>query len=224
MNRDESIQRGPEIAPTLHQNAWIAPIDSESKGTWMGVHASGIVLCLLNRYDDAAKNIADITKSRGALIPQLLNHTSADDIEKSLYTFIPNGMAPFILVMSSPTRQLLASWTGKAYNVSALKPNEWHFFTSSSFKEAEVSAYRHDLFEEWRRKAIFEGLLPAIHVQQDAQKATHSPLMKRPETATRSITQAVMRPNLPHMMRYWGDIEKLNSSTPAVTLQIDSYS
>src|SRR6185312_11981515 len=53
-NRDERHTRRPAQAPTVRQNGgvrFIAPIDGEEGGSWIGVNEFGLTLCLLNRYD-----------------------------------------------------------------------------------------------------------------------------------------------------------------------------
>ncbi len=47
MNRDEARSRGSEVSPKHHQPAntpdWLAPLDSDTGGTWMGVNEFGTV-------------------------------------------------------------------------------------------------------------------------------------------------------------------------------------
>src|SRR3982751_1081178 len=53
-NRDERHTRRPAQAPTVREDQgvqFIAPIDGDEGGSWIGVNQFGLTLCLLNRYD-----------------------------------------------------------------------------------------------------------------------------------------------------------------------------
>ena len=49
MNRDEQPTRAPGIPPTIHEGRvrWIAPIDGQSHGTWIGATDQGVTLAIL---------------------------------------------------------------------------------------------------------------------------------------------------------------------------------
>src|SRR5438093_13721072 len=79
MNRDERYDRGPEAPPRLIHGepgrpSWLAPFDTASGGTWIGVNDRGIVSCILNGSEpaDEAHGEPAAVPSRGSIIPRIL--------------------------------------------------------------------------------------------------------------------------------------------------------
>lgn len=206
MNRDEARNRAPESPPMLAETstgpAWIAPRDGASGGTWMGVNALGLVACLLNRYVDATP-AAPGAASRGEIVPGLL----AQGTLKAARTWLehavdPARYAPFTLVLVDAEASVVAGWDGRAIEWSALAA-PWAMVTSSLFDSEQVLAWRTEAFAAWRAAgAPFEGALPAFHLLQPAGEAFCAPLMSRPVSCTRSITQAEVPPAGACLLRY----------------------
>lgn len=64
MNRDELWTRGVAEGPALREGGavrYLAPIDSDAGGTWIGVNAYGVTLCLLNHYPEAGEPMVRTT-------------------------------------------------------------------------------------------------------------------------------------------------------------------
>ena len=79
MNRDERWERAPEEAPRriagdALRPSWLAPFDSASGGTWIGVNERGVASCVLNGYEPADKGLRGdpSVPSRGSIIPRIL--------------------------------------------------------------------------------------------------------------------------------------------------------
>jgi hypothetical protein len=54
-NRDERDSRQPALGPRLHEQngvKYIAPVDGDHGGSWIGTNEFGMSLCLLNRVGD----------------------------------------------------------------------------------------------------------------------------------------------------------------------------
>ena len=53
-NRDELHSRSPEVAPqefdTAQGGVWLAPLDPDSRGTWLMTNQYGVTVVLLNDY------------------------------------------------------------------------------------------------------------------------------------------------------------------------------
>ena len=87
-NRDERRTRKPAIPPALRQKGpsrFIAPLDGNFGGTWIGVNEHGLTLCLLNGHagDDVAAPTADYT-SRGLLLTSLIDSRSTAQLARRL--------------------------------------------------------------------------------------------------------------------------------------------
>ena len=79
MNRDERYDRAPEEEPRRipgepGRPAWLAPFDSASGGTWIGVNERGVCSCLLNGYEPEDEELRKdpAIPSRGSIVPRIL--------------------------------------------------------------------------------------------------------------------------------------------------------
>src|ERR1051326_2071127 len=100
MNRDEKIARGSGFPPEIHEFEGakaIYPSDGDG-GTWFATNECGIALALLNWNDIAPPGAALKTRSRGRVIPSLINSRSLGDLRAVLSVSNFAGMMPFRLV------------------------------------------------------------------------------------------------------------------------------
>lgn len=207
MNRDEARTRGAESPPVLARAdtgvCWLAPRDSDSGGTWMGLNDRGLVACLLNRYHDAEVPPPAGPHSRGELVPQVLAHATLPAARAWLETSLDlQPYAPFTLVLADRWDRCALAWNGREAAWSAL-PAPWALVTSSFFEPARVLPWREQAFSAWLAAgAPFSGPWPAFHVLQPEGESFCAPLMSRAVSCTRSITQAVVRPDAPWCLRY----------------------
>jgi uncharacterized protein with NRDE domain len=75
-NRDERCARKPALPPRLQGRGevrFIAPVDGEHGGSWIGVNQFGLSLCLLNRYQDRERETTEPMVSRGLVLLELLD-------------------------------------------------------------------------------------------------------------------------------------------------------
>jgi len=211
MNRDERRRRAEELAPRKagggDRPAWIGPADGAKGGTWFGANDRGVVACLLNAY--AAGDLAllgrDDLPSRGGIIPRLLAQSPEQARAWLRSGFDPSPFPSFTLVVVG------AGW-GEAYawrldrgvTVSAI-PDGWSMVSSSLWRSGEVVAWRQARFDEWLREGAheIEGV-PAFNLREAPGRREWSPLMTRPVSITRSLTQAELRAGSNRLtMRYW---------------------
>jgi hypothetical protein len=211
MNRDERRTRGDEIAPREAggggRPAWIGPADGAKGGTWFGANDRGVIACLLNAY--AAGDLAllgrDDLPSRGGIIPRLLEH--GPDLARS---WLRDGLDPspfpsFTLAVVAPDWGEVYSWRlDRGVAVSAV-PSGWSMTTSSLWRSGEVVAWRQARFEEWLLAGATEiAGVPAFNLLEVAGRREWSPLMTRPISITRSLTQAELRAGADCLvLRYW---------------------
>src|SRR5262245_12838820 len=85
-NRDERRTRKPASGPRIAGGVvrYIAPVDGDHGGSWIGVNHLGLTLCLLNRYGKwRAEPDRDYT-SRGLLLTALLELEAQERVREQI--------------------------------------------------------------------------------------------------------------------------------------------
>lgn len=193
MNRDERVDRAPERAPLLMSaggETWAGPLDGEAGGTWLGVNAHGLAAALLNGYQAGDDRRPADAPSRGGIIPLLLGRGVPDAAHEWLRAeFDPRPYASFDLLLAWPGGGVRHTWRGERLTCTELDA-PWAVFSSSSWRTAEVLGWRRERFAAWLNEgARFAGELPEYHLLHPAGREAWAPLMTRPSSHTRSITQ-----------------------------------
>lgn len=213
MNRDEMLARGREKPPAVYSADdgpdWVAPIDSDAGGTWMGANDQGVVCCLLNAYlpEDAKGPLVQRSKlSRGLIIPEALKQGGYEQItDWTRSAFDPAPYSAFWLLILSKDAGVRILWH-KDHGLEEWPINgSWTMITSALFFMEEVREYREQKFAEWLEdEAPMAGHLPSFHLIQEPGKEDWAPLVQRDWASTRSITQAVIGPDDRALeMRHW---------------------
>jgi uncharacterized protein with NRDE domain len=194
MNRDESRQRHEAGLKEQTQNNIhsLFPVDGLAGGTWFGINDTGVVMALLNRYQDPQVQGAP---TRGQIIPTALTKGRYTQILSHLNKINFSGFNPFDLFLIEREHNHHFSWSGQVmtitqHNESAIQ------FSSSGVDTDLVLAKRQARFEQqlahqntWQAPQILEKL----HLHQDPQETSHSVLMDRPHTHSKSICQVHLR-------------------------------
>src|SRR5689334_22002529 len=102
-NRDERRTRKPAAPPVIREARgvrFIAPIDGDHGGSWIGVNEAGVSLCLLNRYEDASSSpdgvkSEDDYRSRGLLLTSLLDSLTVAHAHARLSVADLSSFRPF---------------------------------------------------------------------------------------------------------------------------------
>ena len=232
MNRDELYTRAPERPPAVFGEGgpsaqWLAPIDGETGGTWIGVNACGVAACLLNAYlpgDMPLQPPATPATSRGGIVPAVLTQGHGARVLAWLADeFDPSPYGSFQLVVVWPEGGLRRVWSGTEYIETFPCQEEWTLVSSSFWNAAAVLAWRRDAFARWRvAGGERRGYLPSFHLLHVEGQEALTPLMDRPWSCTRSITQVLVdRRNRRNELRYWP--RKAGEGVPvepAVTLDL----
>jgi len=192
MNRDERRDRfeGGLQSQVNAKRKIYYPEDKSSGGTWLGINDSGVILCLLNRYDC----VADPEKpSRGEIVPAALSNGSAREVNTWLNKeFDYSRYNPFTLMLVTQFSTLRIDWTGTELLREALSVDST-MATSSSVDTHEVIRYRQNQFLDWQEQGAPEQKkIPSFHFQQDKNDTSCSVLMARDSTHTKSITQITL--------------------------------
>src|SRR5262249_9687538 len=136
MNRDEKIARGSGLPAEIHEfdgAKTIYPSDGNG-GTWFAANEYGITLALLNWNDVAARGIVlGKMRSRGRVIPALIDSRSLSDLLEAFCVSNFIGMLPFRLVGVFPSEREIWEWRWDSAQLE-YQVHEWksrHWFSSS---------------------------------------------------------------------------------------------
>jgi len=135
MNRDEKIARGAGAPAAMHEfdSTWaIYPNDGDG-GSWIAANAYGIGLALLNWNDVTPPGAALKKRSRGRVIPALIDSRSPWDLHAAFSVSNFTGMLPFRLVGVFPSEREIWEWRWDSTQLE-FQVHEWksrHWFSSS---------------------------------------------------------------------------------------------
>jgi len=194
MSRDELIER-EEDAPILLNlsddiRAWY-PVDSVSGGTWCGINNYGLVLTILNRYQETNPHAS---VSRGKIISTLLIHTNIQSCLNTLEKLHLIDFMPFSLLLVQGCVLIKVVWNGVEMDVVVESYAKPFFITSSSIELESVTAWRKREFDNliFTNMNISPQLLMNFHTTSSKDNPSYSVNMSRKGRHTKSITQFVV--------------------------------
>lgn len=205
-NRDElrtrPIARPPEIR-TYRARRAILPIDPASDGTWVAVNDAGLILTLLNvnplRDPSAPMPSRDGLRSRGTIIPSLLDCSTFDVCASRADAIEARAFPPFRLVIAGENRVAEFIGDGRCVRRGAeASIDRPLFFTSSGLGDHLVDGPRRDLFAEvfrTGRPAEWPGAQETFHGHVWPDRPHLSVCMSRAEawTVSRTVVTSDMR-------------------------------
>lgn len=200
-NRDESRRRVAAAPPRWRGTGspnvramW--PMDLEAGGTWIGVSQRGVCLSLLNLNLDPQPPLPHRARSRGLVIPELLDSADPASAVRRVSGLPLARFAPFRLIVVGATSAgksatgvhlAEATWDGRSLGIT------WHddppvCFASSGLGDAMV-APRLDLFEDL---VVMPGAAAErqdeFHRHAWADRPEISVMMSRSDARTVSVT------------------------------------
>jgi len=187
-NRDELHTRKPALPPSVHERSdvrFIAPIDGDYGGSWIGVNQFGLSLCLLNRYQDGEQSATGSKKSRGLLLAGLMDSPSRAEVHTSMLETDLSRFQPFTLVALEPQKKaLLIHWTGREC-VRDLDGEGAMPLSSSSYDPMGAGESRQQCFE---RLVSGSGKTPerlfGFHASHEPVRGPYSTCMHRDDART----------------------------------------
>lgn len=201
MNRDERRTRDERRiihSQTVGDIQLFYPVDDESGGTWLGVNNQGVILCLLNYYRGQGQSrVIENAKSRGFIIPETLQQGGFSSVYDFLIKLNYQSFNPFELFLICHQHKYHFQWNGMDYHYHEIHSNPWFMFASSAINTEEVVAYRQQLFKDWCTEVGSEindpdEILKGFHLIQTNGRETHSVLMERENSHTKSIAQVTL--------------------------------
>lgn len=152
-SRDEQRTRPdalpPEVVDLGDGRRALMPIDPSSGGTWIAVNDAGLLLALLNANPTGGVQGAKLTRSRGKVIPALLDAKDVDAAAERMRAMDLTDVGRFRLVAISRGVLRAMIWDGEALSIGDQQPiDKPVMFTSSGLGDAMVEGPRRRLFEE----------------------------------------------------------------------------
>lgn len=189
-NRDEKRSRARAFSPRIATRegvTFVAPVDGEAGGTWIGTNEFGVSVCLLN---GSRKLTAAPILSRGLLLPELLGASSVAEIAERIWDNDLTRFAPFVLAALEPGRPaMVVDWDGREKSIVPYG-EPYMPLTSSSADAKGVSEIRR---EDFRRRVAAAGrldwsVLLDFHESHGAKRNAYSPCMHRRDAETVSFS------------------------------------
>jgi hypothetical protein len=232
MNRDEKITRGPGTPPEIHESEGtkaIYPSDGDG-GTWIAANECGIALALLNWNDIIPPGKAVKRRSRGRVIPALIDSRSLWDLHEVFRASNFTGMLPFRLVGVFPSEREIWEWRWDSAQLE-FQVYEWashHWFSSSiSDKQAESLRGRACRVARHEPDAGSVSWLRRLHASHGGGAGPFSLCVHREDVKTLSYSEVVVTPRRVQMGHFRGspctmgqiypiEIERADYLNPAV--------
>ncbi|MCS7205739.1 MAG: NRDE family protein [Leptospiraceae bacterium] len=187
-NRDELKIRKIAYPPSFYEFRGIKqlyPKDAESGGTWIGINDLGFAFVLLNYnqkglYKNYATNPVYLNKkSRGFIIPPLLEFSTETEILQAMKTLPYEQFSPFRLIFFNPHKQkihaLIYTGRGKKYREYCLP----FFQASSGIGDLKMYPIRKRLFKEFLKNPTSSKQQIRFHHYYNKKKPSNGILMNR---------------------------------------------
>ncbi len=191
-NRDEKKTRKAAEAPAvLVRNGvrYVAPRDGDFGGTWIAANEFGMTLCLLNGAANGERFVDG--RSRGLLIPELMDAQSLWEVSERVWGMNLACYAPFVLVGLEPgSAATLIEWDGvETMIVPYGEP--YMPVTSSSFDGDGVRLRRKEEFVRLRDNSgqVDTELLLRFHESHGAHGDAYATCMHREDAETVSFSR-----------------------------------
>jgi hypothetical protein len=196
-NRDEKKERSPALPPRVDQRGWvrfIAPVDPQSGGSWIGVNEFGVSVCLLNSANPV--NAAAALRSRGLIVRDVIWAESTEDCALWLNQLDLSRVAPFTVLLLQPgTPAIIGAWNGEYVDVIR-SADSYVPLTSSSHDSSRAREIRRREFRALAASAgvVDPALLYAFHSGHGPAPSAYSTCMHRPDAETVSFSHIAVTP------------------------------
>lgn len=204
MNRDELLSRAPALPP---QKLSINGIDviyprEPAGGTWIACNSRGNLLALLNWNVPGAAQIAAKPKSRGEVIPQLIDAPDCLSTERRFDSLPLAGTFPFRLIGFFRRSKEIREWRWDGTRVQNLQlPWSRNHWFSSSISDRAAEIVRGKICHAAPPSQLGEEVdwLQTLHRAHGLRPGAFSICMHRPDAATVSYTEVQCTGDLTRM-------------------------
>jgi uncharacterized protein with NRDE domain len=147
--RDEHPKRVKANLPAIQltqKMKFMAPIDPQGGGTWVGLNEGGSAIVLLNGGFKNHLKKAAYAKSRGLIVSDLLSVN--DPIEYWLHLGL-NEIEPFTLIVWHQQQLMNLVWDGNNKHQIKMDAIKAHIWSSSTLYNDAEKKKRSSTFEKW---------------------------------------------------------------------------
>lgn len=191
-NRDERTARRLALGPQqseLRGVKYVAPVDGNYGGSWIGVNEFGLSLCLLNRYGDLEINEHKDYVSRGLLLLDLLDSSGIEALQRRVTEFDLTRFRPFTLLgVAIKPPSILFQWTGVRFSIVTDAETSVPL-TSSSAREPGIAIERLQQFELLKTGELTDASLEEFHRSHLPDRGAYSVCMHREGASTVSFSK-----------------------------------
>jgi hypothetical protein len=191
-NRDERNTRRRASGPQVNEQRnvkYVAPVDGDHGGSWIGVNEFGLSLCLLNRYGDIQIDEQKDYVSRGLLLLDLVDSRSIKSLTDRIGDFRLSNFRPFTLLgVARESPATLFQWTGTSLSIIE-DAEQMVPLTSTSAREPGIAVERSRQFELLKADDLTEKKLDEFHRSHLPERSAYSVCMHREEASTVSLSQ-----------------------------------
>ena len=192
-NRDETRERAPARPPLLHEAEgvpFLAPIDGDAQGTWLGVNAFGVSVALLNGWIAGEAPRADSSagfRSRGLLVLDLLPANGLGAVRERVRKQDLGRYRGFNLLVIDPDQKPTAfAWDGARLREGPAEAPT----ASSSMDGTRARVERTRLLERMCTEPFSSetARLLAFQASHEPERGPWSPCMHRSDASTVSAS------------------------------------
>jgi hypothetical protein len=193
-NRDELATRKPALPPAVHEREgvrFLAPVDGDAGGTWIGVNERGITVGLANGPRESDAGGGRSLRSRGLLVLDLLAGQDLADVRTRLSSVDPSTHRSFALFAVDLGGEA-AIWSSDGRRIVQEPGGHGGALLFSSSRDAErARKERLALLERMTRAngGLDAELLAAFHASHEPERGALSPCMHREDASTVSFTR-----------------------------------
>jgi hypothetical protein len=226
MNRDEKIARGAGVPPEMHEfdgTRAIYPNDGDG-GTWIAANECGIALALLNWNDIAQPGKAVKARSRGRVIPALIDSRALWDLHAVFSVSNFTGMLPFRLVGVFPSEREIWEWRWDSTQLE-FQVHEWksrHWF-SSSLSDDRAESLRGLACRDAQRESDAGSVLwlRRLHASHGGGPGPFSLCVHREDVRTLSYSEVMVTPGHVQMGHFRGSPCTMTQTHPIEIVRAD---
>jgi hypothetical protein len=195
-SRDERRSRGVAIPPVVgHANGvgWIAPRDSDSGGTWVGVNTHGVVVGIANLFVGSSPVPPARKVSRGLLVQELLESPTTVQVERRVRAFDLDAFESFTLVvLESGLDPIILRWDRS--ELTRISPLGSILLVTSAGGSRAIEDQRTRLFEAGEDAGLSADRIEELY-RAPPQSELASVCVHRPEVSTVSLTRIEVFPH-----------------------------
>lgn len=198
-NRDELRSRPAALPPRRRRfggRRAALPIDPVSGGTWVAVNDAGLALTVLNVNPAVRTKHSPARRSRGEVIPALLDGSALAEVVESALMLNAGDFAPFRLIVADLQEAAEVRSDGDRVRlVRRFRLTRPALFTSSGLGDHVVEAPRRRLFQRLvDRSVAWPAQQQAFHRHTWPEQPHLSVCMSRPDAETVSLTLVELSP------------------------------